>query len=59
MPIEIRELVIKVNVNQQAKAAGDQQNATKGTSASKENNEALIKECVEQVLLILDNKKER
>ena len=57
MPVEMRELHIRINVNQQS--GGNQQTATNTSEGSKENNEALIKECVEQVLHILNNKKER
>ena len=61
MPIEIRELHIRVTVN--APAAGGnsaqpaaQPSATAGGSADKD---ALIAECVEQVLYILQEKQER
>lgn len=58
MPIEIRELTIKVNVNQdQNKAASDSTSA--GGSAANEEKEALIKEAAEEVFRILDYKKER
>ena len=58
MPIEIRELTIKVNVNQdQTKATADAQPG--GGMANSEDREAMIKEAVEEVLRILENKKER
>ena len=57
MPVEMRELNIRINVNQQAGGAGPQN--VSGNDATKEDSEALVKECVEQVLSILDNKKER
>ncbi len=58
MPIEIRELTIKVNVNQdQNKAAVDSTAAS--TAGSSEEKEALIKEAAEEVLRIIENKKER
>ena len=58
MAIEIKELTIKVNVNQ------DQTNAKAPAgsgAAGKENEdkESLIKEAVEEMLRILQNKKER
>ena len=58
MPIEIRELSIKVNVNQ------DQTNPTPpaGSAAGTNENDskqAIIKEAVEQMVRILENKKER
>jgi hypothetical protein len=56
MPIEIRELTIKVNVNQdQNKTAS---NSGSGIDANEEK-EALIKEAAEEVLRIIENKKER
>lgn len=60
MPIEIKELYIRVTVNappEQNPAAkpGDGKNAAGGG----EDKEALIAECVEQVLQILQNKRER
>ena len=58
MPIEIKELTIKVNVNQdQTKPT-----ATAGTGAGgkeSEEKETIIKESVEQMIRILENKKER
>lgn len=61
MPIEIRELHIRVTVN--APAAGEnsaqpvaQSPAAEGGSADKD---ALVAECVEQVLHILQEKQER
>ena len=57
MPVEMRELNIRINVNQQAGGAAPQN--VSGSDATKEDSEALVKECVEQVLSILDNKKER
>ncbi len=58
MPVEIRELTIKVNVNQdkasQAAPAGS------GTGDNPNDmKQALVKEAVEQVVRILENKKER
>jgi len=58
MPIEIRELTIKVNVNQdQNNAAADTPGA--GTAGNAEDKEAIVKEAVEEMLRILENKKER
>lgn len=55
MPIEIRELVIKATVNQdQNKAAA---NSTGGNEP--DAKEAEIRDAVEEVLRILDSKKER
>jgi Family of unknown function (DUF5908) len=58
MPIEIKELTIKVNVNQEQ----GNKNASAGSgTVGKENEdkESLMKEAAEQVLRILENKKER
>ncbi len=55
MPIEIRELSIKINVNQER--SGQVQGSN--TADNAEQKEALIREAVEQVLQIIENKKER
>lgn len=52
MPIEIKELHIKINVNEGSKA-----NSTPATPKSK--NEDPVAECVEQVMKIIERKKER
>ena len=63
MPIEIKELHIRVSVNttpggqpagQQVMAGGNSNKAGSGAE-----HDALIAECVEQVLQILQNKTER
>ena len=60
MPIEIKELHIRVTVNGAEgganKSTQDQKQGGGGGSADKE---AIIAECVEQVLQILQDKKER
>jgi len=59
MPIEIRELHIKVTVNQpQADGEGGAV-AQNGSSTEKTDKELLIQQCVEQVLDIINNKTER
>jgi hypothetical protein len=64
MPIEIKELYIRISVNTTPNGhpSGVQQ-ATVGGSGnggdSGSDNEAIIAECVEQVLQILQNKTER
>lgn len=56
MPIEIRELIIKVSVdnappaNQPLPGTGEQKEAT---------DETMMAACIEQVLQVLENKKER
>lgn len=60
MPIEIKELHIHVVVNASPSgqpSAGHQGNAGGGEKSN--DNEAIVAECVEQVLQILQNKRER
>ena len=62
MPIEIKELHIRVTVN--APAAGGNSSAQpaarpSGGSNGSADKDALVAECVEQVLTILQNKQER
>lgn len=59
MPIEIKELHIRVSVNvpQGEQVAASQTSA--GGSDSGEEKDAIVAECVEQVLEILRNKMER
>ncbi|WP_148212913.1 DUF5908 family protein [Citrifermentans bemidjiense] len=52
MPIEIKELHIKVAVNSAPHPGG-------GRASEGESRDALVAECVEQVLQILQNKAER
>lgn len=64
MPIEIRELHIKVIIDPNEPAPpgqGGRQAATasQAGSSSDPDRDALIAECVEQVLAILHEKKER
>lgn len=61
MPVEIRELHIRVTVQSDA---GKQQSAQKsqqgaGVPSGGADKDVLIAECVEQVLEILQSKKER
>ena len=52
MPIEIKELHIKINVNE-----GSKPNATERAQKSKETH--AVAECVEQFMKIIESKKER
>jgi len=57
MPVEIKELVIKATVNQD-------QNTVSGAGSSADNDaneerEAVVREAVEEVLRIMELKKER
>ena len=56
MPIEIRELVIRATVRDDAGAAGA---GGAGGDARGDEREALVAECVEQVMEILRAEKER
>lgn len=60
MPIEIKELHIRVAVNtsQMGQAAGVRAVAS-GSSPADDAKEAIVAECVEHVLLIIQNKAER
>jgi len=59
MPIEIKELHIRVAVNAEpAKQAAAAPGAS-GAGAGAEGKDAIVAECVEQVLDILQAKKER
>jgi hypothetical protein len=51
MPIEIKELNIKINVNEESKSS--QKPAAKGAEKD------IIGECVEQVMKVIERKKER
>ncbi len=58
MPVEIRELVIKATINQ------DQNKAASGAAAGasteeNEEKEAVVREAVEELLRIMEQKKER
>ncbi|WP_167470951.1 DUF5908 family protein [Flavobacterium cupreum] len=52
MPIEIKELHIRINVDE-----GSKPNAQ--AKASKSNGDDPVAECVEQVMKIIERKKER
>ncbi len=58
MPVQIKELNIKLNVNQNQSQPGSPAGSGE---AGKENEqkENMIKEAVEQITRILENKKER
>ena len=57
MPLEIRELHIKVNVNQPQQAS--QGDAAEAGDDAEKKKDALINQCIEEVMDILKNKKER
>ena len=53
MPIEIRELVIRATVRDASDSAGP------GADTSGDERDALVAECIEQVMEILREEKER
>ena len=55
MPIEIKELLIEINVSNSKEAL---KSYSSETSAKKDKN-AILAECVEQVVALMENKKER
>jgi len=52
MPVEIKELYIKINVK-------DAQDANTSASSDEKGKEEVITECLEQVMSIMENKTER
>jgi len=60
MPIEIKELHIKVTVDAASGGqSGGRASAAGGTAADAGSKDAIVAECVEQVLQILRAKRER
>jgi hypothetical protein len=51
MPIEIKELHIKINVNEASKSSPD--------TASNGKDKDIVAECVEQVMQVIERQKER
>jgi hypothetical protein len=58
MPLEIRELQIKVTVDQ-PQGQGSQQDGSSGQPQDKSDKESVINQCIEQVMEILNKSKER
>lgn len=59
MPIEIRELMIKVRVEDQPAAASPVKAGAAGKSFSEKDLQRIIATCTEQVLKILQQQKEK
>jgi hypothetical protein len=65
MPVEIRELHIRVTVNEPARPETGKSGAESGggkagsAGGATADREAIVSECVEQVLNVLQNKLER
>lgn len=58
MPIEIRELHIKVTVNQPKQETAET-NPVTGQSKDDSEQEALVQQCIEEVMRIQKQKEER
>ena len=60
MPVEIRELHIRINVNEQTQANNNAASGTENTrQETRKKEDALVAECVAQTLNILADEKER
>ncbi|MGZ8538505.1 MAG: DUF5908 family protein [Flavisolibacter sp.] len=59
MPLEIKELIIRVSVNQPGQQSSSSQTSSSQQGDNKDEKESLINQCVEQVVDLLKNKKER
>lgn len=61
MPLEIKELLIKVNVNNASAEGGEGSSASPSVSdaGGKDSPEKMAQDIVEQVLQIIEDKKER
>jgi hypothetical protein len=59
MPLEIKELHIKVTVNQPQQGTTENSVSPAQNDKQDEAKEAIINQCIEEVLEIMSNKKER
>lgn len=59
MPIEIRELVIRATIDAESQGGGAGGKAAVAKKASGADREAIVSECVEQVIRILERERER
>lgn len=59
MPVEIRELQINVTVNQQNAGSATPPAGGTPSGGKDDDKKGLINQCIEQVLEILNSKKER
>lgn len=57
MPLEIKELQIRVTVNDQQAKEGA--NAAPGSQVSKDAPKALLQQCIDDIMDILNSQKER
>ena len=59
MPVEIRQLQIRISVNEQQQNTADSAATTDNTNVRRDKEDALVAECVEQTLRILEEQEER
>ena len=59
MPLEIRELHIKVNVNESPAGGVSTQPPPAGGPGKADEKEQLLRDCVDEVMQLLQNTKER
>lgn len=59
MPVEIRELQINVTVNQQNAGAVVPAAGSASGNGTEDEKKSIVSHCIEQVLDIINNKKER
>lgn len=62
MPVEIRELHIKVTVNESGTPDNNRNSVSRRSTEGSENEtarEELVAECIEQMVKIMENKRER
>lgn len=59
MPVEIRELVIRAIATEKSEDDEDAESESPLLAGSSNDNEAIVQECVRQVLRILRKEKER
>lgn len=59
MPVEIKELVIRATIDPAAGADGGRRQRSAGNRAGAAEREAIVSECVEQVMRILRRERER
>lgn len=61
MPLEIRELHIKVNVNQPKQSEGQDNLQMAGAEAKKkeEEKDAILNQCIDEVMDIINRKNDR
>lgn len=59
MPLQIRELQIRVTVDQPNGSSQPQPSSSASQTGNKDEKDAIANQCIEQVLDMLNNKKER